>query len=81
MSTLIEKSRKLSFKNKDKIANSSQVSCYYCCRTYSADDIKEWVDDGLTAICPYCSVDSVIPDDVGLTAEEKEKLHKHWFRR
>ena len=32
----------------------------YCLKLYSPEKIIEWTDNRRTAICPYCSVDSVI---------------------
>ena len=34
--------------------------CYCCTKTFKESDIEDFVDDGLSALCPYCMVDSVI---------------------
>ena len=34
--------------------------CYHCMRTFEAQDITRWLDDGDMAMCPLCSVDSVL---------------------
>jgi len=40
-----------------------------------------WTDTGETAICPRCSIDSVIGDASGLpvTKEFLKEMNKHWF--
>lgn len=55
------------------------VSCFYCCRQYPAHKVKEWIDDGQTAICPLCGIDAVIPVHMG--DEALKEMHDHWFCR
>ena len=31
-------------------------------RIFDAIEVEDYIDDGKTALCPYCSVDSVIGD-------------------
>lgn len=52
---------KFSFKNKNTLLASQKAGCYYCMNTFDTKDIKEWVDNGETAVCPHCNVDSVVP--------------------
>ena len=42
---------------------SLKCGCYYCISRFSKQDIEQWVDDGQTALCPFCGIDSVIGDD------------------
>jgi hypothetical protein len=44
-------------------------------------DIREWTDDGQTALCPSCGVDSVIGDASGfpITVEFLTAMEAHWF--
>lgn len=72
---------KLAMHNKDKLSKVSECACYYCCKVFKPSEIKEWVDKNDTALCPYCSVDAVLPvyednekDIIFLT-----KLHEYWF--
>ena len=47
--------------------------------------INEWCDSddnevGQTALCPYCSIDSVLGDqDVELSLELLKSMHQIWF--
>ena len=59
----VEEANKLSFKNRDNITNDTPCGCYFCMETYTGKDIEEWTDDGQTAICPHCTVDSVLPNE------------------
>jgi len=44
-------------------------------------DISEWIDDGQTALCPKCEIDSVIGTASGfpITHEFLMRMHEHWF--
>jgi hypothetical protein len=46
-------------------------------------EIEDYIKDrdGLTAICPYCSVDAVIGDASGMKMTKKnlKRLHRIWF--
>lgn len=37
-----------------------KCGCYYCLRKFNPEDIREYIDDGTTPLCPYCGIDSVI---------------------
>jgi hypothetical protein len=63
-----------SFKNKDTLPDV--CSCYYCCSTFNKTEIKYYMDDGKTVQCPYCEIDSVIPQK---TNKELKELKKYWF--
>ncbi|BBH52896.1 cytoplasmic protein [Fluviispira sanaruensis] len=51
---------KLSIKNKHIIEKYKNCSCYYCLKTYETIEIREYIDDNLTALCPYCGIDAVV---------------------
>jgi hypothetical protein len=38
----------------------SVCGCYYCLAQFAGAEIVDWVDDGRTAICPRCGIDSVV---------------------
>ena len=52
---------KLSFKNREQLSNEEKLCCFYCKSYFQFADIEEWADGQLTALCPECSIDSVIP--------------------
>ena len=47
----------------------------------NATEVEEYTDDGKTALCPYCSVDSVIGDASGIELNPKllNELNKMYF--
>lgn len=70
-----------SMKNKALLGISSKAGCYSCCKVFLANEIKEYTDDGETALCPYCSVDAVVGDASGyLVTEDNLRIaSKYWF--
>lgn len=75
------RAHKYSFRNRSELEKSDLCGCFYCFATFPPSAIVEWADDGQTAICPECSVDSVIGSASGfpITAEFLRRMHDHWF--
>ncbi len=67
--------------NREEIEHSQYCGCIYCERIYQAEDIDDYIDNGQTALCPYCDCDSVIGDGSGIELNEKllDKLNKKYF--
>ena len=59
------KLHKCAIYNKKDIQQSDTCGCFYCKNIFYAGDITEWTDNGETAICPHCGVDSVICNKKG----------------
>lgn len=58
----------------EKIRESKVCGCYHCLKTFSYEDISEWVDDVYAEpapLCPYCHQDSVIGDAHGYPITEE----------
>jgi hypothetical protein len=64
-----------------EVEGSSLCGCFYCFATFPPTDISEWIDDGQTALCPKCEIDSVIGTASGfpITREFLMRMHEHWF--
>jgi hypothetical protein len=69
-----------------EIEKSDLCGCFYCCAIFKPAEIKEWVDEnsegvGQTAVCPECSIDSVIGSRSGfpITSEFLAEMKRHWF--
>ena len=60
-----------SFKNKELLKDI--CGCYYCLSTFFYTEIDSWADKQLTALCPICGIDSVIPKE-DRTLEQLEEL-------
>jgi hypothetical protein len=70
-------------RNRAEIERSQKCGCFYCRRIFSGDRIVDWIHTNeQTALCPFCSVDSVIGDNSGyaITTEFLEQMHEVWFR-
>jgi hypothetical protein len=68
-------------RQRSKIEESKEASCFYCFAHYDADSIEtlEWTDEEQTAICAHCSVDAIIARR--LTQDEMDALHAAHFKR
>lgn len=66
--------------NRKELEQSINCGCIYCLKIFPIGEIKEWVDGGMTAICPHCLVDSLVGDtQMELNTENLQPLHNYWF--
>ena len=67
--------------NKKWVDTADQCYCFYCKRRINAADITEYADDGQTALCPKCGVDSLLPDSIeeAVDAITVSLMHEYWF--
>jgi hypothetical protein len=67
-------------RNGEELAASDICGCFYCRRIYDPKEIVNWTAGG-DAVCPYCSVDSVIASKSGypITKVFLQKMYDHWF--
>jgi hypothetical protein len=72
---------KHSSNHRAELEKSSVCGCFYCLSIFPPSDITEWTDDGQTALCPSCPVDSVIGSASGypITREFLQGMHSYWF--
>lgn len=75
---ILEVAHKHSIFNKQEILQSEICGCFYCLKIFKPAEIVEWVDEdapkGLTAMCPYCGMDSVIGDKTGYPVNDENFL-------
>lgn len=73
---------KLSSYHKGMLENTQKCGCFYCMKVFKPSLIEEWIDNGQTAICPYCKIDSVLPqtESVIITTKLLEDMHNYWFK-
>lgn len=76
------KLHKCAIHNRKDLKTSDMCGCFYCKEIFYPGDITEWTDNGETAICPKCGVDSVISNkkDYIVTPEDLESLNKYYFK-
>ena len=77
----IKKASEYSIYNMAELARSNLAGCYHCKSIFKADEIKETIDDGKTALCPKCGTDSVLPDSSPFQIDSKTllALNQYWF--
>jgi hypothetical protein len=71
-----------STENKAEIGRSDLCGCFHCRKTFFPAQIEEWTDDGQTALCPRCGIDSVIGAASGLPVHRPRflsEMKRRWF--
>jgi hypothetical protein len=50
-------------KNLQPVKVSKVCGCFHCQTLFKCDNVIEFetIDDGLTVLCPFCGIDSVLP--------------------
>jgi len=86
----IEDAIGLATNNEKEIRRSELVGSYYCMRVYPSSEIspEDFVppvdsrEDERTALCPYCRIDSVLPETAGYDLNDQmlRKIHDYWFK-
>jgi uncharacterized paraquat-inducible protein A len=64
------------------IEASAAWGCFYCRKSGAVSEIENWVDDGETALCPRCGIDSVIGSASGLPVTNGlflGAMKRRWF--
>ena len=74
----IEQACNMSRRNRAAVTAAKECGCYFCLRSFPATDVVEWADlDEMTALCPNCGIDSVLP---GVTdADALAAANERWF--
>lgn len=77
----LDEAHTYSIHNRDKLLKDKTCGCFFCLKIFSPEEITEWIDDEDTALCPYCTIDSVIGESSGfpLTEEFLEKMRNIFF--
>jgi len=67
----------LSFHNRARVVRTVECGCFYCLAVFPGSEVQQWVDDGQTALCPRCGIDSVLANMT--SADVLRELHNHRF--
>jgi hypothetical protein len=70
-----------------EVLASDVCACFFCLRTFAPDAISEWADaptdeeEGQTALCPICGIDSVLGSRTGLPMDGEflKEMQHYWF--
>lgn len=67
--------------NRDALSVEQTCGCFYCRRIFSSSEIKDFVDNGRTALCPFCGIDAVIGESCGFEITDKllRSMHLAFF--
>lgn len=72
-----------SSRHREEVEGSTACGCFYCLETFEPAEIEQWLTERTgTALCPRCSIDSVIGDRSGYPVTEPtflHAMHEHWF--
>lgn len=78
---LLQKLHACSSHNRQQIATAGKCYCFYCESAFAPGEIKDFTDDGQTAICPICKTAAVVADNADLAIDEKliTEMNRYWF--
>jgi hypothetical protein len=82
MAQNLETAYKFSRHNRPSIKTNALCGCFYCQKIFSPKAITAWRDEQITALCPFCGVDSVLSTtDVPNAANAAflKTMHQYWF--
>lgn len=57
-------------RNKEYLKKYNECVCVHCGEKFRFMDITDWIDGGETALCPLCSLDTVVPTQVHTRTDE-----------
>ena len=75
--------------HRKRVLASRRCGCFHCLAMFRREEIARWTDrpapraDGVTALCPRCGIDAVLPDNmprVRLTRAFLRAMHARWFK-
>ena len=79
--------------HRDLLARSEKAGCFYCGAMFDPREITDWIDgpqldtgstdDGVTALCPRCGIDAILPSAAPIPLNDGvlTEMHRHWFER
>lgn len=70
---------KKSINNMEDIKKFGMANCYFCFRVWITAEIFDTCDNGKTALCPRCDMDTLLAGAWEL--EDLERLHTKYFKR
>lgn len=81
--TELEQAHRHSSHHRDEILRSATCGCFSCLAMFPSSELawQHWVDDGQTATCPRCSVDSILGDASGFPIDHAflSRMEVRWF--
>jgi hypothetical protein len=80
-SKVFVEAHKHSSKHRVEVEASAHCACFFCFRKFGPASIKSWTENGQTALCPNCGMDSVIGSASSQRLDDTflRKMHGHFF--
>jgi hypothetical protein len=77
----VRQAHRHSSRHRAEVLASTTCGCFSCLQRFAPRAITAWTDDGATALCPQCGIDSVLGDRAGypITPAFLGDLRRHWF--
>jgi uncharacterized paraquat-inducible protein A len=74
---------KASSAHRELLTTSKICGCFNCLSVFAHGEIRKWIQQKNTALCPRCQSVTVIGDASfpGLTRGTLEEMHKRWFEK
>lgn len=66
-------------RHREALSTDQRCGCFYCQKIFSSNEIEIWIDEGKTALCPFCCIDSVIGESSGYEINEDFLRSMHLF--
>lgn len=68
-------------RNRAEIEASNMCACFDCGKTFPSCVVTAFIDDGQTAMCPHCGMDTVIGDASGISLDENflKAMRRRWM--
>lgn len=78
---MLETAHSHTLRNRSEIERSQNCACICCKHIFQATEVKNYIDNDSTALCPYCDCDAVLADAAGfkLTPQLLRQLNEYYF--
>ena len=81
---LLETAFSLSKMNRVLFEDEVACGCFFCGQILNSKLIKKWTEGGIddTGLCPYCGMDTVLPENCGVTVDREllTDMHDYYVR-
>lgn len=79
--TYLKKLHQYCTNNKKLISKANKCYCFFCMKEMKSEEIVDYLSVEETAICPYCGIDSIIPDSINdeVNITIIKEMNKYWF--
>lgn len=71
--------------NKEQVIKAHTCGCFFCKKIFLSTEIQRWEFNryGVTALCPYCEKDAIVPEsesgEYELSQSLLEEMHIRYF--